>query len=78
MNLIVHFPFGVVNEEKLMKQIGAEGYDGWEYTIAPKAVTKRLYWYNLDKNKIRYAAYVLEKEEHVKYKITHKYNWNFD
>jgi len=78
MNLIVHFPFGAVNEENLMKQIGTKGYDGWEYTITPRAVTKRLYWYDLDNKTIKYAAYFLEKEENVQYKITNKYNWDFD
>ena len=49
--------------------------------IVARAKIKRLgsgSWTSDRKNKIRYAAYVLEKKEHVKYKITHKYNWNFD
>ena len=79
MNLIVHFVIGSVDENKILMQLGYDKYDGVEYTLQNgEKATKRMYWYHLKKDEIKKAIYVLHEMPSVKYKITNKFNYNFD
>ena len=79
MNLIVHFELGSVDENKILMHLGYEKFDGVEYTLQNGAkATKRMYWYHLKQDEIKKAAYILHEMPSVQYKITNKFNYNFD
>ena len=77
-NLIIHFVYGKIDENSLREKIGnKDKFDGIELTYGNE-ITKRLYYYDLDDKKLREAAWLLDSMPNVDFKVTNKFNWNFD